>query len=230
MRRVLRFQINLKNHRPSDREIVADLRRVARGCGRRAFSYAAYRERGRFGANTVARRFGSWNAALAAARLPVRIDRDVGDRALGDGAALADDDEVVGEPLGLLERVRRHDDGRAVVAQTADEVVDVEPGVRVQPRRGLVEEDDLRPSDEGRRDGTIRVTNPAATAAIVLAMFVASGDTTSRLFLDRLEGRIAFDDVTAAIGAFDEAIERILGLPAGSFRLMSDDLLRFWFG
>ena len=84
--------------------------------------------------------------------------------------------------------------------------------------------------DEGRRDGTIRVTNPAATAAIVLAMFVASGDTTSRLFLDRLEGRIAFDDVTAAIGAFDEAIERILGLPAGSFRLMSDDLLRFWFG
>ena len=87
MRRVLRFQINLKNHRPSDREIVADLRRWARRCGRRAFSYAAYRERGRFGANTVARRFGSWNAALAAAKLPVRIDRDVGDRALFENLA-----------------------------------------------------------------------------------------------------------------------------------------------
>ena len=87
MRRALRFQIKLNNHRPSDREIVEDLRRVARGCGRRAFSYAAYGERGRFGANTVARRFGSWNAALLAARLPVRIDRDVGDRALFENLA-----------------------------------------------------------------------------------------------------------------------------------------------
>lgn len=82
----------------------------------------------------------------------------------------------------------------------------------------------------GRADGTIAVGSPEATAGIVLAMLVASGDTISRAFLDRLEGRTTFDQVVRTIRAFDEAIERILGLPAGSFRLMSDDLLQFWFG
>jgi hypothetical protein len=84
--------------------------------------------------------------------------------------------------------------------------------------------------EAGHRDGTIRVSHPHQTAGIVLAMFVASGDTTSRLFLDRLEGRISFVEVTHTVHAFDEAIVRILGLPAGAFRLMSDDLLQFWFG
>jgi AcrR family transcriptional regulator len=82
----------------------------------------------------------------------------------------------------------------------------------------------------GREDGSISVSHPRETAGIVLAMFVASGDTTSRLFLDRLEGRISFEQVARTVRAFDEAIERTLGLPAGSFRLMSDDLMRFWFG
>lgn len=81
-RKTFRFQVRLRNHRPSDRDIVEDLRRVARACGRRALSYAAYGERGAFGANTAARRFGSWNAALEAAKLPALIDRDIADRAL----------------------------------------------------------------------------------------------------------------------------------------------------
>lgn len=87
MRRDHRFQVRLKNHRPGDRDIVDDLRRVARACGRQPFTYAAYAERGAFGANTVTRRFGSWNAALVAAKLPVLIDRDVSDRALFDNLA-----------------------------------------------------------------------------------------------------------------------------------------------
>lgn len=83
---------------------------------------------------------------------------------------------------------------------------------------------------EGRDDGSIQVSDPEATAAIVLAMLVASGETTSRLFLDRLDGRITFEEVDRGIRAYDEAIQRLLGLPAGSFRLISDDLLQVWFG
>lgn len=87
MRRAPRFQVRLKNHRPGDRDIVDDLRRVARACRRRSLSYALYAERGAFGANTVTRRFGSWNAALAAAKLPILIDRNVSDRALFENLA-----------------------------------------------------------------------------------------------------------------------------------------------
>jgi len=86
-RRTIRFEVRLKNARPSDRNIVNDLRRVARACGRPSPSFAVYSERGLFGANTVARRFGSWNAALVAAKLPVLIDRDIADRALFENLA-----------------------------------------------------------------------------------------------------------------------------------------------
>jgi hypothetical protein len=37
------------------------------------------------------------------------------------------------------------------------------------------------------------------------------------------------DHVTGAVSAYDEAVERILGLPAGSFRMVDEDSLHFWF-
>lgn len=86
-RKTIRLEVRLKNIRPTDRDIVDDLRRVARSCGRQPFTYAVYAERGAFGANTVTRRFGSWNAALGAAKLPVLIDREVSDRALLENLA-----------------------------------------------------------------------------------------------------------------------------------------------
>jgi len=46
-----------------------------------------YAECGAFGPNTVTRRFGSWNAALAAANLPILIDREISDRALLENLA-----------------------------------------------------------------------------------------------------------------------------------------------
>ena len=77
----------------------------------------------------------------------------VGERALGDGAAGVHDDEVVGEPLGLLEGVGRHDDGRARVALLGDEVPHVEPAVRVEARRRLVEEEHLGAAEQRGRRG-----------------------------------------------------------------------------
>jgi hypothetical protein len=35
--------------------------------------------------------------------------------------------------------------------------------------------------------------------------------------------------VERAVAAYDEAVERILGLPAGSFRMIDEASLRFWF-
>ncbi len=76
-RHPIRFKITLYNRRPSEAEMLADMRRIAQRCGQRPFTFAVYAARGNFSPKTVARRFGSWRAALAAAKLPTRIDRDV---------------------------------------------------------------------------------------------------------------------------------------------------------
>lgn len=52
-------------------ELLRDLRRVARAIGPRRVTAALYARHGRFRPNTLARRFGSWNGALAAAGLEV---------------------------------------------------------------------------------------------------------------------------------------------------------------
>jgi hypothetical protein len=50
-------------------ELLADVKRVASEADLDALSMELYRELGRFDASTVARRFGTWNKALAAAGL-----------------------------------------------------------------------------------------------------------------------------------------------------------------
>ena len=63
--------VHFKHRNVPDRELVRDLRRVAREAGRRRVTSAFYAEHGTFRPNTLARHFGSWNAALGAAGLKV---------------------------------------------------------------------------------------------------------------------------------------------------------------
>src|SRR5476651_1947856 len=74
--------VHFKHRYVPDRELVRDLRRVAREAGRRRVTSAFYAEHGAFRPNTLARRFGSWNAALGAAGLKVTQHWKVPDAAL----------------------------------------------------------------------------------------------------------------------------------------------------
>ncbi len=69
--REIRFEMEPENLGLSDRELVADLRRVARRLGVRKMTGADYDRFGCVAAGTVKRRFGGWNRALAAAGLGV---------------------------------------------------------------------------------------------------------------------------------------------------------------
>jgi hypothetical protein len=83
---VVKF-VRFKHRDVPDRELVRDLRRVARETGRRRVTSLLYGEHGAFGPGTIARRFGSWNAALGAAGLPVTQHWKVPDRALLENLA-----------------------------------------------------------------------------------------------------------------------------------------------
>ena len=76
--------VHFKHRNIPGRELVRDLRRVARACGRRRVTSLLYAARGKFRPNTLARRFGSWNEALRAAGLPVTHLWGVTDEALFD--------------------------------------------------------------------------------------------------------------------------------------------------
>ena len=77
-----------------------------------------------------------------------------------------------------------------------------------------------------------RTMNPSSAdhaAVILTALFAGSADAIRRLLIDRLDGRVPYEEVERFIHAYDEAIERILGLTPGSFALIDRDTMRTWF-
>ena len=65
------FKLEPQHRDIPDAELLADIQRVAAGLGGQQLTWAAYGRSGSFGAETIRKRFGSWNAALEAAGVSV---------------------------------------------------------------------------------------------------------------------------------------------------------------
>jgi hypothetical protein len=65
------FELEPDNRDAADEVLLEDLRRVASALGRSTVTWREYRNRGRFGSETIRQRFGSWNKALEQAGLGV---------------------------------------------------------------------------------------------------------------------------------------------------------------
>lgn len=65
-----------------DDELLADLRRVGNELGGNRVTFRKYNEKGRFSAQTLAERFGSWFAAIDEAKLQRAINRNISDEDL----------------------------------------------------------------------------------------------------------------------------------------------------
>jgi hypothetical protein len=83
----VRFEIRFRRRNIPDRELVADLRRVARTNRGKQLTAALYAREGQFGSGTFMRRFGSWNGALAAAKVPITHRWNVPDAELLENLA-----------------------------------------------------------------------------------------------------------------------------------------------
>jgi AcrR family transcriptional regulator len=82
---------------------------------------------------------------------------------------------------------------------------------------------------QGRREGIFTPSSPDHAAAILVALLEGSGDTISALVLAHLDEAVPLDEAERLVAAYDEAIERILGLAPGSFHLVDPVSLRAWF-
>ena len=81
-------------------------------------------------------------------------------RPLGDDLAVVDDHDVMGQLVGLLQVLRRQQNGDALSQQLADGLPDPQAARRVQPRRRLVEEEHRRAGHQ--RPGQVQPSPHAA--------------------------------------------------------------------
>ena len=82
---------------------------------------------------------------------------------------------------------------------------------------------------QGTEEGTFAVDSADHTARVLLDVLQGAGETTGELLVRMRSGAIDLDTVRQAFDAYETAIERILGLPPGSFTYIDDQLLHAWF-
>ncbi|HTX67906.1 MAG TPA: TetR/AcrR family transcriptional regulator [Thermoleophilia bacterium] len=83
---------------------------------------------------------------------------------------------------------------------------------------------------QGDDEGVFSVSAPEPTARVVVALLHGLNDTAVRLFLDRDAGAVTLADAQALARGYVEALERILGVPAGTLRLVDESTLEEWYG
>ena len=98
---------------------------------------------------------------------------DLGGRAFADHAALVDDDDAVGERVGLFEVVRGEQDGLAAGGSDADLRPHAAAGFDVEADGGLVEEDEVGVAGEGEGEED--------------ALLLAAGELAEHTRLDAFE-------------------------------------------
>lgn len=83
---------------------------------------------------------------------------------------------------------------------------------------------------QGIEEGIFQPAGGEAAATVLLSLIQGYQDVAMQQFIARQQDRITFASVKRSYAAFTEAVERVLGSPAGSIRLVDEATLHFWFG
>ena len=82
---------------------------------------------------------------------------------------------------------------------------------------------------QGDDEGVFAVGSPDDTARVMVALLHGLNDLAVRTFVERDQSGASLAQVEAMLAAYIEAMERILGVPAGTLRLVDDAALREWY-
>jgi AcrR family transcriptional regulator len=81
---------------------------------------------------------------------------------------------------------------------------------------------------QGTREGVLSNHFPDQVGQIVMALFLSLGESFARLLLAPEPPPDALERGTRIVAAHTDAIERVLGAPSGSLRLIDDATLHEW--
>ena len=73
------------------------------------------------------------------------------------------------------------------------------------------------------------MTGADRVARVLVSLLLGANEHAGELFSQHRDGLVTLDEVEAALNAYPEAIERILGARSGSLRWLEPGDLRRWF-
>jgi len=82
---------------------------------------------------------------------------------------------------------------------------------------------------QGDDEGVFSVSSPGDTARVLVALLHGLNDLAVRTFVDRETSGVTLDEVESMVFAYVAAMERILGVPAGTLDLLDRSALREWY-
>jgi AcrR family transcriptional regulator len=83
---------------------------------------------------------------------------------------------------------------------------------------------------QGIEEGSFTVSDPEATADVIVTVILGGQEEAAGLFIGRQAGRVSLEDVVRHFDAYDEALTRILGFRPGRLSLTDPPTLATWFG
>jgi AcrR family transcriptional regulator len=83
---------------------------------------------------------------------------------------------------------------------------------------------------QGVDEGVFTVISPDETATVLVSLMLGFQEQAVNLFIARQANSIPFEVVVRTVAGFNQAFERILGVPKGSLTLTDQATLHFWFG
>jgi AcrR family transcriptional regulator len=82
---------------------------------------------------------------------------------------------------------------------------------------------------QGIREGVLNISFPDQVGAVILSFVQGLGDTFAELLLAREPRGDELERAERLVAAYNDALERVLGAPAGSLHLMDTASLKEWF-
>ncbi len=82
---------------------------------------------------------------------------------------------------------------------------------------------------QGQRESVLKISFPEHLGSIIVAITQSIGDEFAALLLTETPHGNELEHATQMIAAYNDALERVLGAPQGSIRLMDDAALHAWF-
>ena len=82
---------------------------------------------------------------------------------------------------------------------------------------------------QGDDEGVFAVGSPDDTARVMVALLRGLNDLAVRTFVERDQSGVSLAEVQAMVAAYIEAMERILGVPAGTLELVDRPALEKWY-
>jgi AcrR family transcriptional regulator len=83
---------------------------------------------------------------------------------------------------------------------------------------------------QGKDEGIFSASSPDDAARVLISLLHGASQMASELYVARKANSVTFEFVERTLAAYDEAYERILGLPDGSLTVGDPATLRLWFG